>query len=102
VRFHPGSFYIFPLLNTPFDRLVLLFQRARRLVDRVGTIYRALLASARLWMNWLTTRRHDTMPSVSLTSFKLPALRKVAERLQPGKRPESPNGSHVVMTTSLS
>jgi len=41
------------------------------------------------------------MPSASLTSFNPPALRKVAERLQHGKRPESSNGSHVVMVVGL-
>jgi hypothetical protein len=41
------------------------------------------------------------MPNVSSTSCRPHALRKVAERLQRGKRYESPNGSHVVVTQKV-
>jgi hypothetical protein len=49
VRLHP--FLPFRFLQCPFDSLAQLFQRAHRSVDQVVTIYRALLANARLWMN---------------------------------------------------
>ena len=46
-------------------------------------------------------RRHDTLPSASLTSFKRTALPKVVAPLQHGKQLESPNGSHVVRDVVL-
>lgn len=96
VRLHtgPANYYFFPT-QCPFARLGRLSQPTHRLVDLVGTTYRALLASAHWSTNWSTMRRHATTPNASLTTFKLHAPRKVAGRSQRGMLPESPSGKRI-------
>ena len=93
----PCASYQALLFNFPthrlFCRLARSCQRIHHSVGQVGTIYRARLASARLWTNWWMTRRHDTTPSASLTISNPHALRRVVGRLQRGRLPGNPSGN---------